>query len=546
MSKQKRSHLRPVGGGGGAQAAPAPATASGPQIDAVAAAVVSAPGVVDTDDRGEPVLMTLRAVEVLRGVLRMAWRGDEPWIWSGRCWVPGQSHVQHVCQHVGAAVKPAGTAGITLGNRLWDLLCTELRADAPATPESAAALWDARPVWPCLNGSLDLSDSLHPVFQRGSWDPDDHMTFSIDALWDPAANDPAVTGWLQSVVPDPDARDALTEMLGYTLARWDLRYQVLAFLVGRGSNGKSTFLRVLQQLLPGYTASVSLETLSGDRFAGSRLLNAVANLVGDQGGEFLKLGATAQIKQLTGQDPVHTERKYRDAYVAYPKVKNWFGVNALPRTDDVSHGWLRRLLILPFPRRFAAGQWDETQLWTPAARSTWLRLAAEGYARLQDRGGFDWQAAGLAGPREDYHRDLDVMARAVGEDVLRLDATAHIDGTALQALMRHYADSIGQKAPRLAEIVRRLQGLADNPISEQRPGARGERRPRRYVGVGPGPTAWQIEVTTGSGAYAVSQSLAEAAGLDSRDNPGPDPGEGLEREAPDPARGLAEFQKVEV
>lgn len=535
------SYLTAVAGaGGGAQSTVNPNGLS-LLIDPVAATVVATPGVVELDDRGQTVLVALHAVAALRRALPMAWRGDEPWIWGDRCWVPGERRVRRICQHIGAAIKPHGSAGIALGDRLWDLLVSELRADAPATPEAMAMLWDARPIWPCADGSLDVTDPQHPVFYRGAWNPDDHMTYWIDADWDPVAADGAVTAWLQTVLPDRDARDALLDMAGYSLARFDLRYQALAFLVGRGSNGKSTFLRVLQQLLPGYTATVGLDTLARDRFAGSRLLHAVVNLVGDQSGEYLK--DTAQIKQLTGQDPVHAERKFRDAYTAYPKITNWFAMNAMPRTDDISHGWLRRLLIIPFPNRFAAGGWDESQLWTPSARSTWLRLAAEGYARLCSRPGFDWSAPGVAEPRDIYHRDLDVVARAVGEDVLRIDdPTAHIDGTALQALMRSYADSIGQKAPRLTEIVRRLQTITDHPITEQRPGGRGEKRPRRIVGVGPGPVAWQIETTTGNGQHTDTLTLAERANLSPGDNPGYSTTADPDREA----AGLAQLETAEV
>jgi len=258
--------------GGGGATTPAPASAPPiPALDPTAEAVLQTPGVVAEDpDSGRPTLVPLAVVDALRAHMSLAWRGDQPWRWGGRCWVPAERTVQRVLQHVAAGVWPHGTRHIAAGRALYDLLCAELRASAPPTPEAAAAYWDARPVWPCENGTVDWSDPQRPAFRSGRWDPDDHMTYSIDAAWDPDAWDMAVIDWLESVLPEPALRSALLEALGYTLARWDLRNQVLIFLIGHGSNGKSLFLRVLQHLLPGYIASVSLATLAGDRFAGSR------------------------------------------------------------------------------------------------------------------------------------------------------------------------------------------------------------------------------------------------------------------------------------
>lgn len=524
------SGLAVIKGGAGA-AAPAPVP---PTLDAVAAAVVATPGVVATNSQGKPGLVPLRAVEALRAELPLAWRADEPWVWGGQCWVPGEAAVRRICQHIGAAVAPRGTGGITSGDRLFDLLAVELRAAAPATPEETASTWDARPLWPCENGTVVLSDPAHPLFQSGVWDPDDRMTYRIAAPWHEQACDMAVVDWLQTALPDPDVRGALLEFLGYALTRSDLRFQVLAFLVGHGANGKGTFLRVLSHLLPGYLASVDLATLARDRFAGSCLVRAVVNAVGDQPGRFLT--DTAAVKQLTGQDPVHGERKFRDAYVMYPKVTNIFALNELPRTDDVTHGWLRRLLILPFPTRFGqTGGFDETRLWTPAARATWLQLAATGYARLCARGGFDWRAPGLAAPRNEYRQDLDVVARAVGEDVLRLAPDARIPAPTLQLLVRLYAESLGQKAPRRAEIVRRAQALGQ--VREERPGPRGTARQRQYAGLGAGAAAWAIELP-GSGQLP-GATLAERAGLTLADKP-PEP----EPEEPDNSPTIPPLEEV--
>jgi putative DNA primase/helicase len=172
-------------------------------------------------------------------------------------------------------------------------------------------------ILPAQNATIDLRTGTAREHRR-----EDLCTGYVDVRWDPAAECPLWKQFLLDVMAgNAELVEFLQRAIGYTLTG-DTREQVLFFLIGAGSNGKSTFVRVLQRLL-GYLACQAAPGLLllkrndahptelADLF-GKRLV--VATEIGE-GRSF----AEETIKQLTGEDKIRA-RKMRDVAGGQPEI----------------------------------------------------------------------------------------------------------------------------------------------------------------------------------------------------------------------------------
>jgi len=144
----------------------------------------------------------------------------------------------------------------------------------------------------------------------------------------------------------------LFEIIGYTLyPKYSLHKAVM--LLGSGRNGKSTYLKVIQRILGpwNYTAKSLHELADPNRpFARADLFRKLANIGGDLPRKPLE--DTGYFKQLTGEDPITADRKYKDPITFYNYAKMLFAANTLPEVNEDTEAWWRRWIIVEFPNRF--------------------------------------------------------------------------------------------------------------------------------------------------------------------------------------------------
>lgn len=127
-------------------------------------------------------------------------------------------------------------------------------------------------------------------------------------------------------------------------------------LIGDKSNGKSTFLHVVKNLLGDQNiASLDLKEL-GDRFKTAELFGKLANIGDDIGDEFI---ANASVfKKLVTGDRVNVERKGQDPFEFNNYSKFLFSANNIPRIKDKTGAVQRRLVIVPFDAKFTPNDAD--------------------------------------------------------------------------------------------------------------------------------------------------------------------------------------------
>jgi len=98
------------------------------------------------------------------------------------------------------------------------------------------------------------------------------------------------------------------------------------------------------------TASLSLHKLEESRFATTGLLGKLANVCADLPSAHLT--GTSVFKTVTGGDAIEAEYKYGTAFAFHPFSRLVFSANHPPRSEDASHAFFRRWLVVPFDKTF--------------------------------------------------------------------------------------------------------------------------------------------------------------------------------------------------
>ena len=203
----------------------------------------------------------------------------------------------------------------------------------------------------CTNGTLRLSTGeLLPH------NPKHLITRRVNAAYRPDAECPAWDGFLGQILPDPEMRSYLQRYAGYSL-HGDKTAQCFAVLYGKGSNGKSTFLDVLCNVMGDYATTTPFETFlkrqpgqaTNDlaRLAGARLVRATEP-------EQAAVLSEATIKNATGGEPITARFLHREFFEFQPEFALWLAGNHKPQIRGTDHGIWRRVHLAPFTVRIDA------------------------------------------------------------------------------------------------------------------------------------------------------------------------------------------------
>lgn len=196
------------------------------------------------------------------------------------------------------------------------------------------------------NGTIDLETGVLRDSRAG-----DLITRMTPIEFDTKAECPKFMAFLSRIFDgNENVIRYLQRFAGYCLTGMTGE-QILLFFYGLGANGKSVLANILDALLGDYasTAGSDLLMARGDRSS----TNDVAALRGSRlvkvsefdDGEKL---AEAQIKTLTGGDPVTCRFLYCENFTYIPTYKILLIGNHKPKVRDNGHGIWRRLQLLPF------------------------------------------------------------------------------------------------------------------------------------------------------------------------------------------------------
>ena len=299
----------------------------------------------------------------------------------------------------------------------------------------------------CANGTLDLRTG-----ELRRHNQSDLISKISEIAYDPDARCPIWEKFIAEIFEnDEELVRFVHAACGYTLTG-DTREQVFFILHGCGSNGKSTFIGVLRDILGDYETKTSTDTLvekkntsnTNDLAAlrGARLVSAIETSAG-------KRLAEALVKELTGQDAVTARFLYQEFFTFVPVFKLWLACNHVPILQGQDHGIWRRIRLVTFGVQFQdadhpAGPYKDKNL--PEK----LRSEYEGILAWLVRGCIDWQKDGLSTPKAvraatgKLQQDMDVLGGFLSECCV-FDNNSRSSAKELYSAYCQWAETNGEK-----------------------------------------------------------------------------------------------------
>ena len=199
------------------------------------------------------------------------------------------------------------------------------------------------------------------------------MTYTLNVNWLPKdkVDQSKIYEFLQSLVEIEDVKP-LIQYPASALFNGKHCYKS-HMLVGRGANGKSTYLRFLTSFFGDQNiSSLSLHEMCNEKFKRAELVGRIMNICGDLPKKPVK--NSDEYKKITGRDPVTVDRKYGQPFQFVNSAVMIFAANELPKVEDDSDGWWRRWDIIQFPNQFKPNPSFEEALLTDANREAFLHM----------------------------------------------------------------------------------------------------------------------------------------------------------------------------
>ena len=166
--------------------------------------------------------------------------------------------------------------------------------------------------------------------------------------------------FMQSVMPIEKRRNGLLEGTALVFLRTLVHEETAVFLVGDGSNGKSTYLHIIQKILgDNATASIPIHKLE-KRFQAAEVNGKFAVIYNEIPKEPLE--SNEMYNNITTRDRIQGERKGQDPFYFNPFCILLFGGNNLPEKPSYKLADVRRDIIFEFTRTFRDEEKDSS-LW---------------------------------------------------------------------------------------------------------------------------------------------------------------------------------------
>lgn len=408
------------------------------------------------------------------------WKGLDLWLhWDGTRWITDNGErMERLAWQVirGLGVEASGASEDHRAKILKFALTAEkakvvkavvsvCRSADPASFETVSTEHlDANPLLLNVkNGTLDLKTGQLVGFDRSHL-----ITKTAPVEYSDTAECPQWLAFLYQIFQgDQELIRFVQTMAGYCLTGSTVE-QVFFILYGKGANGKTTLLNILQHLLGEYAATVSPDLVLAGRpgrdaeraTPAKARINGRRLLVATESGPDRKL-AEDVVKQITGSDRVTARLPYAQAEVEFTPVgKLLLATNHQPELGSVDHGTRRRVKLIPFTVTIPPEEQDR-QL------EQKLRDELPGILRWAVQGCLLWQKQGLGDPSavkaatSDYLDSQDDLAPFI-ERCCDIDAAATVTTKAMKrAYTQHcIAEGIEPKSDKaFATLLKQRDGV---------------------------------------------------------------------------------------
>lgn len=285
--------------------------------------------------------------------------------------------------------------------------------------------------------------------------------------------------YLETNVRTPEVIAQLQEFTGYCLVR-HTKYEKALYLLGPGADGKSTYMKILRELVgPENCSAVSFGAIE-DQFQRSAMYNRLVNLSAEISAESME---SQYFKKIVSGDTLQAAYKHVDTFEFDPYCKLVFAGNMLPRVRDNTDGYFRKLLIVEMKRQFLEDDPDrDPNLFDKlkAELSEIFYWALCGLARLIKQGHFTF-ADETRDLMQDYRR-LNNPVLCYVEEECEVSDGVEVSKKDLYCDYSNYSKRNGYTALNAANFFRELATVFRN-MRTYRPGKDNPNRERFVRGI---------------------------------------------------------------
>jgi putative DNA primase/helicase len=317
-------------------------------------------------------------------------------------------------------------------------------------------------------GTIDLTTGrLEPH------DPRDLLTKIAPVAADPKAKCPTFRKFLRRITGnDVKLRAFMRKAFGCTLTGITSE-QVLFFVYGKGSNGKSTLVNCFRTMLGDYGCHTPTETLLVKqydnnipvdlaRLAGVRMVTAIE-------ANYNRHLDEARIKAMTGGEPITARFMRQNLFEFVPEFKLWFVANDRPRVRGTDDAFWRRMRVIPLETEIPR---EEQDLNLPSK----LRAEWPGILAWAVRGCLKWRRDGLDEPDAviqatgRWRQEVDHVKRFFSETLL-IEPNNVVPASALYAHYAEWCNRNGEQPLTTKELKKKLEDSHDMTHKRTRRGS---------------------------------------------------------------------------
>ena len=200
------------------------------------------------------------------------------------------------------------------------------------------------------NGVLDVR-----TLELRDWREDDVIPNVIPHNWNPNARSETLYNVLDKMAcGDVSTCLNLSEFIGVCMVRSAKLCPFFPVLIGVGSNGKSTYIELLKDVVGNENISGLQPKEITAHFLGSHIVGKTANLGDDIASGYLDDRDCSVIKSVATGDLMFTDVKGGKGFHFQPYCTMVFSCNQFPRLADTTPGFMRRLFPIEFNAVFSA------------------------------------------------------------------------------------------------------------------------------------------------------------------------------------------------
>ena len=206
------------------------------------------------------------------------------------------------------------------------------------------------------NGVIDFKEKK---FRDGV--STDYLTKTTNAIYIPPDNWDnkivrEINQFMKTILPDDELREYIWQTLASILIGIN-RHQTLNIFEGKGSNGKSMLIKLMELCLGEYQDILPPQYITRPRGTAGGTSSELAQLKGLRLAQINEISQTDKIyegsmKELTGSDRISCRALYKSRITYTPQFKIIILTNVLPEIQARDDGTWRRVKVVPFVAQF--------------------------------------------------------------------------------------------------------------------------------------------------------------------------------------------------